>query len=312
MMETHEVLRILQERRSAGTTASTRSDPHRVVLVVEGGGMRGVYSGGMVLALEEAGFGDAFDAVYGTSAGALNGAWFLTRNAADAMFTWWDPQVTSRTLTPMGMLTRGRMFNTDHLVHDIYINVAPMDFDGVLAHPTTFHPIATSLRTGLATDLHPELLDATRLQAALRATCELPVIGGPPVEVNGTRYLDGGLAESVPLFTALASGATHALVLRTRRADDPGQTSLVEQVLAGGYLGARAPRTRAAWRERRVRAELLERTALDQGARVLQLRPPLGSPVVGSTERGEALLKEAFEVGRSTAAAALPPLAASA
>lgn len=301
----HEVLEILDRRRAQGTTAGRRADPHRVALVVEGGGMRGVYSGGMVLALEQAGLGHAFDAVYGTSAGALNGAWFLTGDAEAAMFTWWAPEVLAHTLTPASMLTRGRMFHTDKLVRHVYVNMAPMDFGAILAHPTTFHPVATSLETGLATDLHPELGGPADLQRALQATCELPVVGGPPVELGGVRYLDGGLAESVPLFTALAAGATHALVLRTRRADDPGRSPLPEKALAAAYLRARAPRTVAAWEGRQARTELLDRTAAERAGTVLQLRPPLGSPTVASTERGGDLLRAALEVGRATAAQAL-------
>jgi predicted acylesterase/phospholipase RssA len=55
-----------------------REPGERVALVVEGGGMRGAVSGGMALALEELGLSRAFDAAYGSSAGALNAMWLVS------------------------------------------------------------------------------------------------------------------------------------------------------------------------------------------------------------------------------------------
>ena len=59
-------------------------DGFRVALAIEGGGMRGTISAGMALALDELGLVSAFDAVYGASAGAITGAWLLSRPRACA------------------------------------------------------------------------------------------------------------------------------------------------------------------------------------------------------------------------------------
>ncbi len=66
----HRVLDLLFERRAAGSTPGTRSDPHRLALVIEGGGSRAAYSTGMIGAIHDLGLTDCFDAVYGSSAGA--------------------------------------------------------------------------------------------------------------------------------------------------------------------------------------------------------------------------------------------------
>ena len=73
----HPVLELISERMAAGSVPGQRTDGRRLALAVEGGSSRGTYSSGMVLALDELGVTPAFDAVYGSSAGALNGAWLL-------------------------------------------------------------------------------------------------------------------------------------------------------------------------------------------------------------------------------------------
>jgi predicted acylesterase/phospholipase RssA len=74
------VIDLLKARAARGTRAP-HGDGARIALAIEGGAMRGVVSAGMVAALEQLGLTHAFDAVYGSSAGAINGAYFLTGQA---------------------------------------------------------------------------------------------------------------------------------------------------------------------------------------------------------------------------------------
>ena len=85
----HEVLRVLGERARAGSLPGERRDGLRVALAIEGGGMRGTISAGMALALDELGLVSAFDAVYGASAGAITGAWLLSR--PEGLRGWTEP-----------------------------------------------------------------------------------------------------------------------------------------------------------------------------------------------------------------------------
>ncbi len=71
------MLRALAARCRTGSRPGARDDGLRIALIIEGGGMRGVISAGMALALDELGLVPAFDAVYGASAGAITGAWLL-------------------------------------------------------------------------------------------------------------------------------------------------------------------------------------------------------------------------------------------
>ena len=73
----HQVLEVLVDRHTAASRFGARADGHRLALVIEGGGSRAAYSTGMIGVLDEFGLTECFDAVYGSSAGALNGAWLL-------------------------------------------------------------------------------------------------------------------------------------------------------------------------------------------------------------------------------------------
>ncbi|MGW4807292.1 patatin-like phospholipase family protein [Kitasatospora sp. NPDC004272] len=303
------VLAALAERRRTGSRPGARTDSLRIALAVEGGGMRGIISGGMALALHEAGLTTAFDAVYGASAGALTGAWLLSGDAGQ-LAGWADPEYARAMVRP-GNPLRGRpVVDLHHLVEHLYAHVARMDFDAILANPTTLHPLATHTGTGASTDLHPLLTDPARLRLALRASAALPLLAGPPVELAGSHYYDAGLAESVPFRTALAQGATHVLVLRSRGplpapadpADGPSRGSrLVARTVLRRYPGAL--RDSYLGRAGRLLAdeELLGRHDLDapaEGPAVLSVRPGPDAPRVGRLARDTGLLRAALEAGR--------------
>ena len=215
----HEVLRALAARRRAGSQPLARDDGLRIALVIEGGGMRGIISAGMALALDELGLVPAFDAVYGASAGAITGAWLLSR--PEGLLGWAEPAY-ARTLIRRSALLRGRpVADVRALIEDLYQTTFPMDFAAVLASPVEFHPLATDAATGQSTDLRPFIGNPAELRLALRASAALPLLAGPPVEFAGRRFYDAGVSESVPYRTALTQGATHLLILRSRRAPRP-------------------------------------------------------------------------------------------
>ncbi|MET7772331.1 patatin family protein [Nocardia sp. NPDC005366] len=296
------VAEVIRARRES----ASRADGYRLVLVIEGGGSRGVYAGGMVQALEELGLSGVFDAVYGTSAGALNGAWFLSGRVVPGMRTWTDPVIMRTTVDPARVLRGRRAFDLHYLVHKVYEGIEPMDFPAILGNPTTFHPVATDIHTGLAVDLHPHIVDQHTLQTALRASAGLPILAGPPVALGASHYFDGGLAESVPIRLAVRDGATHSLILRTRRTDENRpRASRLHQVVGGGYLRWRAPGAYRAWLARGGQQSAEDRFTAGLATAALQIHPPLGSPDIDSSSRDTDLLTAALEIGRQATHAAL-------
>ena len=76
----HPVLEVLAQRRAEGSKPLQRTDKFKVALAIEGGGMRGCVAAGMASALIDAGLGDCFDEVYGSSAGSLVGAYWIANS----------------------------------------------------------------------------------------------------------------------------------------------------------------------------------------------------------------------------------------
>jgi predicted patatin/cPLA2 family phospholipase len=216
----HDVLRVIEGRARSGSQPGHRDDGLRIALSIEGGGMRGTVSAGMALALFERGLLPAFDAVYGSSAGAISAAWLLS-SAPEGLRGWADPDYARsliRWSAPLHRRPRRRpVVDVETLIEVLYQTEFPMDFASILASPIEYHPLATDAATGESTDLRPLITDAAELRLALRASASLPFLAGPPIELHDRRFYDAGVAESIPFRTPLAQGATHILVLRSRR-----------------------------------------------------------------------------------------------
>jgi predicted patatin/cPLA2 family phospholipase len=315
----HEVLRALAGRRHAGSQPLARDDGLRIALVVEGGAMRGVISAGMALALDELGLVPAFDAVYGASAGAITGAWLLSR--PEGLLGWTEPAY-AKTLIRRSALLRGRpVADIRALIEDLYQTTFPMDFAALLASPIELHPLATDAATGQSTDLRPFIGDPAELRLALRASAALPLLAGPPVEFAGRRFYDAGVSESVPYRTALAQGATHLLILRSRRAPAPSldghRPPRSARLLARTTLRRETPALRATFLARESRLAADDQILADYEAAsavtsvaathpaVFSIRPAADSPTVSRLATDGALLSAAFEAGRAAAHHAL-------
>jgi predicted patatin/cPLA2 family phospholipase len=314
----HEVLRALAARHRAGSQPLARDDGLRIALIIEGGGMRGIISAGMALTLDELGLVPAFDTVYGASAGAITGAWLLSR--PEGLRGWAEPGY-AKTLIRRSALLRGRpVVDIRALIEDLYQTTFPMDFAAVLASPIELHPLATDAATGQSTDLRPFIGTPAELRLALRASAALPLLAGPPVEFAGRRLYDAGVSESVPYPTALAQGATHLLILRSRRAAAPspdGSPPRSARLLARTTLRRETPALRAIFLARESRRAADDQLLADYEAAsavtsvpatypaVFSIRPAADSPAVSRLATDGAVLRAALEAGRAAAHRAL-------
>lgn len=305
--EVPEVLRLLQDRVRAGSLPGQRADGQRIALAIEGGGMRGTVSAGMALALHERGMLPAFDAVYGSSAGAITGAW-LVSSRPEGLRGWADPDY-ARTLIRWSGLLRGRpVVDVRTLIEVVYQTEFPMDFGSVLASEVPLHPLATDAASGESADLRPLIGDPAELRLALRASASLPFLAGPPVTMRGRRFYDAGVAESIPLRTPLAQGATHLVVLRSRiaRIIPSGAPAPVLRaprdirLLARTFLRRESPELRAALLSRgsRTLADVRRIAELEGAGKALSIHPAVGAPAVSRLTTDGALLAAAFEAGR--------------
>ena len=296
----HPVVDVLRERAEGGSLPGARRDPHRVALVIEGGGMRGVVSAGMTAALERLSFTACFDLVVGASAGAINGAALIAGVARQGAATYHGP-LASRSFVNPARLLRGRpVLDVTYVLDYASSGLDAARHDRVVASPIALHCVAVSVETGEPV-VFAGMRSKRELWDALLASSRMPWAGGAPVEIGGRRYLDGGLASPIPVAEAVAAGATHVLALQTRPYGVPRTSaSRMADRLVERHLRRLNPALVALYRERiacyeRVVQDIARRS-LDPGAgppHVLGVRPPAGTTVVGQLERRSAILAAA-------------------
>ena len=308
----HRLTSIVADRLTAGSRPGARTDGYRVALAIEGGGMRGSVSAGMALAIHELGLLDAFDAVYGASAGALAAAWLLS-SRPQGLLGCLDPRFMRACIRKTNLLRGRPMVDIERLIEEIYIREYPLDYASVLRTPIELHLLATDIDTGEPVDLFSKMTDINALRLALRASTALPVLAGRPVTLGDRRYFDAGLAESVPFHQALKDGATHVLVLRSKALHDddacpesPLTPTLSARFVARVALRRYTPQLKAAYLGRRERMadddRLLAAYDRDHAApgrsAVVSIRPDPAVPPVSRLSTDYTLVGEAFEFGR--------------
>jgi predicted patatin/cPLA2 family phospholipase len=274
--------------------------------------MRGAVSGGMALGLEELGLAGAFDAAYGSSAGALNAMWLVSGRLRDGIPTWTDPSLVHELIDKRRALRGGPVVDVRTLVEERYEKLSPGLFDAVLSSPTELHPIATDVASGEPVDLHPTIADPASLRLALRATAALPLLAGPPVSVDGGRFLDAGLSAAIPFRAALSDGATHLLVLRSRkRGEEASAPGRVSAALTARLLRRIDPAMARAFTTRAEREGIDEKflAAFDDDPsrtpHILSVRPAAESAVPSRLESDIDVIRAGLEAGRVALHAAL-------
>lgn len=201
-------------------------------LVVEGGGIRAAYANGVLAELEEAGV--TFDAAYGTSAGGALVAWFTAGQANEALETWkyvHDERILSYR---RWLLREGPLLDHDGLFEIVYEDEYPLNVDAI---KSADHPVvvtATEVETGKG---HYQDVREGNVLDWLRATGRLPLASGPPVEIGGTEYLDGGIAIPIPIQRAFEDGADEVLLVLNR----PERKSEAESWFLAALVGQRYP-----------------------------------------------------------------------
>lgn len=300
------VREILRTRRQAQTLPSARDDPYRVALLVEGGGMRGVISAGMVDALADAGIRPLFDLAIGVSAGACNVAALMSDTTGGLVDVYADTFATREFIDPRG-LWRGRpLIDVTRMVRYVGASLDEGRFGRALAGPIPWWPVASQVSTARPVSL-TGLASAEEVKLALTASCMLPLLGGRPVDFRGERYIDGGVLDPLGVQTALAWGATHAVLLTTRSAIVQPAPSRMD-VVAARYLRSLNPAFVAPYRARSAAYVEHSRQA---GAgsiaamQVLTIRVHDTTALPSRLERDRDVMVRAGKAGRAAAQEAL-------
>ena len=244
--------------------------------------MRGVVSAGMISALEVLGSVNAFDAVYGASAGAINAAYFLAGQARLGTTIYYE-DINNRRFIDLSRALRGRpIVDLGFLIDDVARRRKRLEAERVIGGATPLRVLATDFVAEDARVLGG-FTDAVDLFGALRAGATMPVIAGGPFEYRAQRYLDASLTQPIPVPAAEAGGHTHVLVLLTRSAPMRAQVSAFDRYFVGPRLRRLSPTLAARYLTRAVAyGEILR--AIDAGtgplgqAQVLAIRAS-GGPI---------------------------------
>ena len=212
-----EVLAAIRARAARWRSGDRGPDGHKIGLVIEGGGLRGISTAGGAVALEHLGFTDLFDDVYGTSAGAMNGAYFLAGQAAFGLRIYSEDMVRREIVNPWRFW---RILDVERLFRRAIMGDKALNLDAVLASRSRLHITMIDAAAGTRMQVESSTLTSpAELLQALKAATAIPVLYNRRVEVRGRLCIDAGILSPVPIEEALADGCTAVLVLLSRPAD---------------------------------------------------------------------------------------------
>jgi predicted patatin/cPLA2 family phospholipase len=181
-------------------------------LVLEGGGMRGWYTAGVLTAMTENGIN--FPCVYGISAGASNALTFISKqNSREFCRAMIRYSADERYLSVSNLQKTGSLFGFDFMFGELFHSLLPFDYKTFFDSPTQFKVGATDLTSGQAVFFEKSQLDEE--MTAVRASCSLPFLSNI-VSYGGYELLDGGCSMPIPVERSIFDGNESNVIVLTR------------------------------------------------------------------------------------------------
>ena len=272
----------------------------KVALVLEGGSFRGQFTAGVLDVFLEHGIEVA--ACYGVSAGTLNGLSYKSKqigraNRVNLAFCN-DP----RYIGAKSFAQTGSIVGYDFMLNDVQDRLDPFDNETYLANPMPLYATVTDIVFGTADYL--EVKNATLDVDTIRASTSLPLVT-QPVKIDGHLYLDGGVADSVPVEHVLEdAGFDRAIVVLTQDRAFCKEPYEFLPAAKAAYSGYPYLIEALATRHERYNEQREHIWAYEDEGRALVLAPD--RPVeVGHVEHDAAKLLDLYIQGRQAAEAQL-------
>ncbi len=272
-------------------------------LVLEGGGMRGIYTAGVLDVFMEHDI--SFDGVLGVSAGALHGCSYVSQQHGRSIRYYRRFCGDRRFMSYSNLLLRGELVNTDFCYHEIPEKLDPFDYDTFRASPVKFYAGCSNLETG-----RPEIIRITDMKEqidAVRASASLPFVSHI-VRYRGMKLLDGGCTDSIPVREMMQMGYRRNVVVLTR---DASYVKRPSSVAPAHLLYFRYPRFVAALKHRpqtyNQTVQMIRR--LEREGKVFVICPSQVM-TISRTSRDLDEMNRTYELGRADAEAQLDGLQA--
>lgn len=196
-------------------------------LVLEGGGLKGVYTAGVLDFFLDKGI--EFSSCYGVSAGACNLCSFLSKQQGRAYHVSVDYLDDKNYCSAYSLLKTGDLFGAEMCYHKIPDELYPYDYDTYNQYQGVFYSVVTNIETG-----QPEYIPIKDMKEdieAVRASASLPLVSRN-VSYQGKLYLDGGISDAIPLRKSVEDGNNKHVVVMTKevgyRRKPSSMTSLIK------------------------------------------------------------------------------------
>lgn len=180
----------------------------RIHLVLEGGGMKCVYTAGVLDFFLDQNI--TFDAVYGVSGGACTGASFASKQRERGYHVMVDYLDNPDCVSKKSLRKTGNYFNKDFVYYQIPDYLIPFDYEVAHQNPCKLYATVTNIETGRA-EYHP-CLDYHKDIEYICASSSLPLLAQIQ-EIEGKKFLDGGIADSIPILEAQKNAKKCVVVL---------------------------------------------------------------------------------------------------
>lgn len=267
-------------------------------LVLEGGGMRGIYTAGVLDVFMEHEI--RFDGVMGVSAGAIHGCSYVSEQRGRSIRYYKQFCQDKRFISYRNLLRTGEMVGAQFCYHEIPEKLEPYDFDRFRQSDTEFYVTCSNVETGRAEYLR--LWDMRKDVDLMRASASLPCVSRI-VEWNGKKLLDGGCTDSVPYLAFHRMGFLKLVVVLTRH---KGYKKKPEKSLMVEAMYRRYPRFVRAMknRYRSYNRSISRLEELEEAGKIFVIRPSRRLKIsrMRATPRE---LQKIYDIGRADALAQL-------
>lgn len=270
-------------------------------LVLEGGGVRGIYTAGVLDVFLEHEI--HFDGVIGVSAGAIHGCSYLSGQKGRSIRYYMKYCADPRFMSFTSLLKTGDLVGVDFCYHEIPEKLDVYDNEAFLRNNTPFYAVCSNVESD-----KPEYIrmtDMFRDIDILRASASMPYVSRI-VEIGGKKYLDGGSTDSIPVEAFRTMGYGKNVVILTRDIDyrkKPEMPWLAKWMYRKYPAFVKAQLNRHLEYNRTV--ERIQE--LEKEGSIFVIRPSL-PPTVGRMENDPQKVRELYDLGRTDALRAVNDL----
>lgn len=270
---------------------------NNTALVLEGGGLRGVFTCGVLDCFMDNGL--RFPFTVGVSAGACNGLSYMSGQRGRAKASNIDLMDKHRYVGFRYLLTQGCIMDYNLLFEDFPEKIIPYDYEAYFSSTDRFVMVTTNCLTGKA-EYFEEKSDSKRVMAIVRASSSLPYVT-KITYVDGVPMLDGGIADPIPVEYVQSQGYESMVIILTR---NKGYRKNERQMPVPKIIYRKYPELRKTLARRNAQynrtMEMIER--LEEEGKITVIRPV--KPIeVGrmekDTDKLRALYQEGYELAES-------------